>query len=281
MDYLEKLASSIRRSRSVICAGIDPVPELFPDEIKNTASSEYEQVVTYCRRLIEQTKAGVAAYKFNVAYFEALGRDAYHILDDVLESVPSGKIIIADAKRGDVPHTSERYKAAFFDRFGFDAITLSPFMGTDTLEPYLRDKERAIYALTLTSNPGAGQFMLQPFGGEPSMSMYIAKLLAETNANHPGTVGMVIGATQDEQYMPVMKSNPKAPLLIPGIGAQGGSVEKLAVALDTHQGQPLINASRSLSAFQSALDTPWDTQVSANTTKMQEAFMPITEKVLR
>lgn len=280
MDYIEKLLLSVQSSRSVLCAGIDPVPEYFPPALRSQSLSEHEMVITYCRRVIEQTKTGVAAYKINLAYFEALGTDAYHILNEVLDAIPAGKIIIADAKRGDVPHTNARYKVAYFDRLGFDAITLSPLMGMDTLIPFLHDASRAVYALTLTSNPGAGDLMTRPFEDASTLSEYIARLLRQHASQYPAALGMVVGATQNEMYGPVLKAYPEAPLLIPGIGVQGGSIQELTKTLAGHGGVPLINASRGLSDFDPENNDPWDLQVAANTDRLVKSLSGITERYL-
>ncbi len=280
MTYTQKLLASVRASRTVLCAGLDPVPEHLPPEIRNRGLSETEAAVTFCLRMIEQTKTGVAAYKINIAYFEALGTDAFHALNDVLDAIPSGKVLIADAKRGDVPHTNARYKTAWFDRFGFDAITLFPFIGLDTLHPFLQDTNRAAYALTLTSNPGATDLMMRPFEGASSLSEYIAGRLRSTALEHPGTLGMVIGATQSAFYGPVMQAFPEAPLLIPGVGAQGGSVDELAKHLIRHQGIPLINVSRGLSSMDPSNPSDWQMQVAANTSRYNQALQDISERWL-
>ncbi len=280
MTYPQKLLASVRASRTVLCAGLDPVPERLPPEIRNRGLSEAEAAVTFCRRMIEQTKTGVAAYKINIAYFEALGIDAFHALNDVLDAIPSGKVLIADAKRGDVPHTNARYKIAWFDRFGFDAITLFPFIGLDTLHPFLQDTHRAAYALTLTSNPGAADLMMRPFEGANSLSEYIAGRLRSTSLEHPGTLGMVIGATQSAFYGPVLQAFPEAPLLIPGIGAQGGSVTELAQHLRRHQGLPLINVSRGLAAMDPNNPSDWQMQFAANTDRYNQMLQGISERWL-
>ena len=281
MTYPEKIMSSIRSSQSVLCAGIDPIPENFPSEIQARSQSEYDMVIAFCRRVIEQTKTGVAAYKINLAYFEALGADAYHILNEVLDAIPSGKIIIADAKRGDVPHTNARYKTAYFDRLGFDAVTLSPFMGLETLEPFLQDDDRAVYALTLTSNSGASDFMTRPFEDAPTLSEHLAGRLRILSASHPGTLGMVIGATQNQIYERVLRAYPESPLLIPGIGAQGGSIEELSEKLAGHSGIPLINASRGLSVYDAASGDAWDYQITRNTDHLVKLLSPITDRYLQ
>ncbi len=280
MIYTNKLLSCIRSSQSVLCAGLDPIPEHLPPDIRYQTISEREMVTTYCRRIIEQTKTGVAAYKINLAYFEALGPDAYQILNDVLESIPSGKIIIADVKRGDVPHTNARYKTAYFDQFGFDAVTLSPFMGLETMAPFLEDESRAVYALTLTSNPGAADFMTRPFMDAPTMSEYLARQYRDFAAKYPGALGMVIGATQSEQYLPVLQAYPEAPLLVPGIGAQGGSIAELTEILSEHHGLPLINVSRGLTTRDPASKDPWDLQIAKNTDRYVKALSGITNRYL-
>lgn len=280
MTYSGKILNAISSSKSVLCAGIDPVPEQFPQVVQDQTSSESDMVVTFCRTVIEQTKTRVAAYKINIAYFEALGRDGFYVLNDVLDIIPPGKVIIADAKRGDVPHTNQRYKVAYFDKFGFDAITLSPFMGMDTLEPFLQDERFGVYALTLTSNPGASDLMTRPFMDSSTLSQHIAKRLRELSVSHPGSIGMVIGATQSAFYEPVLRAFPESPLLIPGIGAQGGSIKELSDTLADHHAPALINASRGLTGFDSASMEAWDIQIAKNTDTIAQSLASITEQYL-
>ncbi len=281
MNYSSKLQAAVYGSRTVLCAGLDPVPEMVPPELRSKGLTDSELAVTFCRRLIEQTKTGVAAYKVNIAYFEALGVDAFYVLNDVLDAIPSGKILIADAKRGDVPHTNARYKTAYFDSLGFDAVTLSPFMGMDTLLPFLQDPDRAVYALTLTSNPGAADVMTRPFGEFSTLSEYLAALMQKTAQHHPGTLGMVIGATQNAIYGPVMKAYSEAPLLIPGVGAQGGSVTELAGHLRHHVGIPLVNVSRGLAAYDKENPNTWEVQVTSNTDQFNKLLEPISTHYLQ
>lgn len=264
MNYLDKLKASIQQTTSVLCAGLDPVPEHFPPAIRSGSSSESAQTIAFCEAIINGTQTLAAAYKLNLAFFEALGTDAFTVLKEVLARIPADKIVIADAKRGDVPHTNARYKKTYFDQFGFDAITLSPFMGVETMAPFLEDEGRAVYALTLTSNAGANDFMTRPFGDAPMLSLYLAKLLADAAKNYPGALGMVIGATQSDQYAPVFQAYPQAPLLIPGIGAQGGSVDGLEKELRHHPGLPLINVSRGLSSYEPDCADTWEAQIFKN-----------------
>lgn len=280
ISYLEKLHQAIIRSGSVICAGLDPVPSNFPATVRDAGGSDAEQTLRFSRTVIAQTSEHVAAYKLNLAYFESLGAEGLQVFKQVLQAIPEDKIRIADAKRGDVPHTNERYKRAFFDQFDVDAITLSPFMGLDTLTPFLQDARKAVYALVLTSNPGASDFLLKPFLNAATFSEYLAGALRSHSQTLPGTLGMVIGATQHETYAPVMNAYDQAPLLIPGIGAQGGSADDLARQLERHNGLALINASRSLSAFKENDPHPWEQQITDEARRMKERFGEITRRQL-
>lgn len=280
MIFQNKLLAAVRNSGSVLCTGLDPVPGAMPPELRERYPSDRDLILAWCRRIIEQTKTTTAAYKVNLAYYEALGPEGFAVLDELLDAIPSGKILIADAKRGDVPHTNERYKTAFFDRLGFDAITLSPFLGTETLVPFLGDPSRAVYALTLTSNPGADELMFRPFGSAPSLSAHLASLLRSCGAGQPGTLGMVIGATQYQVYGPVMEAYPEAPLLIPGVGAQSGPVTELHQQLASHKGIPLINVSRGISAFDPASGQPWDMQIADRTARFKKILQPISDRYL-
>ena len=280
MAYLKKLETSIRSSGSILCAGLDPAPEMYPPPVRALDGSESTRTLEFCRRIIEQSKTRVAAYKFNLAFFESLGPDGLQIFDEILDSVPPGKIIIADAKRCDIPHSARRYAEAYLERFGCDAITVSPFMGLETIEPFLQSKDHAAYVITLTSNPGARDFMLRPFGEYDSLSSYLADSLRRLDSTHPGTTGMVIGATQSEHYQPVISSFPDAPLLLPGVGRQGGSTNELSRYLKQHKGLPLINVSRGISAWDPQSDDSWEVQIARNTDRFHKQLSDITQQYL-
>jgi len=244
MTFIQKLQKAVNESNSTLCVGLDPNPGLFPDPVKERLKSPEEQFIYFCKLVIDYTSASCAAYKPNLAFFEALGGHGLEVLQEVINHIPDGKIIIADAKRGDLPSTADHYKKAFFERFNVDAVTLNPLMGFETLQAFSEDPGKGMYVLALTSNPGADDFLKKPFQGFDMMSQYIAQKLSEIPSEaHPG---MVIGATQGDILKSVIKYHPKAALLIPGIGAQGGSVEELETALKDHHGIPLINSSRSI-----------------------------------
>lgn len=244
MKFDEKLHQSIKNTRSVLCVGLDPNTDLFPDEVTRSSKNRAEQVLEFCAGVIKASGNYAYAYKINTAYFESLGKAGFDILGRVRALIPSDKIVIADAKRGDVGHTADQYKKAFFDVFNFDAITLSPLMGLDTLKPYLGAEEKGIFVLALTSNPGAKDFLLKPLGSS-NLSCFIAESLSKQQQVSKTSIGMVIGATQKDAGQ-VLSAFPGSNLLIPGIGAQGGSLEKLELALKDHNGLPLVSVSRGI-----------------------------------
>lgn len=246
MTFLEKLQVSVKNTRSTLCVGLDPNLDLLPQPVKDQFSSPEEQVAYFCKLVIDYTAEHTAAFKPNLAFFEALGRNGLTVFEEVIQHIPKDKIIIADAKRGDISSTAEHYKKAFWGEFDVDAITLNPLIGFETLEAFSKDEGKGIYVLTLTSNTGAADFLKQPFSGFDMMSQFIAHQLSERSVQSKSHLGMVIGATQAEEAESVLAHHPEGALLIPGIGAQGGSVSELAKSLSNHKGIPLINSSRGI-----------------------------------
>ncbi len=244
MTYLEKLQTAVTSSNSTLCVGLDPNLDKLPKAVKDKFSSPEEQVSFFCKMVIDYTCEHAAAFKPNLAFFEALGANGLAVFEEVINHIPDDRIIIADAKRGDISTTSEHYKKSFFDRFDVDAITLNPLMGFETLDAFSNDENKAIYILTLTSNPGATDFLKKPFEGFQTMAEYIAHEIFELSVKVETHLGMVVGATQADEALPVIQQHSTGSLLIPGIGAQGGSIEELANALKDHEGIPLINSSR-------------------------------------
>lgn len=233
MTFLDKLSAAVRAKCSVLCVGLDPDPARLTTPIED-----------HCRRVIDATLPFAVAYKPNLGFFEALGVDGLRLFDRVLRHIPSQCVIIADAKRGDIGSTAERYAHAFYREFDVDAVTVNPLMGIETVLPFLNDPTKAAFVLTLTSNPGAADFFLQPFATSASLSEHIAERLGALHS--PGHAGMVIGATHPEKIAGVIALHPRGTLLIPGVGAQGGSIEKLRVALAAHEGIQLVNVTRDI-----------------------------------
>jgi orotidine-5'-phosphate decarboxylase len=276
MTYINKLQQCIAESNSTLCVGLDPNLDLLPQPVKNQFESPEEQVSFFCKLIIDYTAEHCAAFKPNLAFFEALGSNGFEVLEEVINHIPDNKIVIADAKRGDISSTAEHYKKAFFEVFDVDAITLNPMMGFETLESFANYEEKGLYVLALTSNPGAADFLKRPFESFDMMAQFIADQLSKKNPFYDTHLGMVIGATQTDELSSVLKYHPESALLIPGIGAQGGSIDELESALKNHDGLPLISSSRSI-IYAGKDEENWPELVGNQAKSMKENLFTITE----
>lgn len=277
MTFTEKLTRSVQSSNSVLCVGLDPDIERIPVSLKERFKDDAELIVEFCRLIIETTKIHACAFKPNVAFFEALGSEGWEAFEQVMDCIPSNRIVIVDAKRGDIGNTATKYKEAYFDRLNADAITLNPLMGLDTIQPFAQYPEKAVFILTLTSNTGAADFFKRRFEGRSSLSEYIAEEISKLQDVCETHLGMVVGATQTEEVKPVLKIHPKSHLLIPGIGTQGGKVSELKEVLAGHEGIPMINSSRSILYAGEKRET-WIEDVLNKTLEIKESLKPITEQ---
>lgn len=217
MTSLEKLHQAISRTGSLISAGIEPAPDYLP------ASGGFGPTragyLDFFRVFIDATRDLVAAYKFNLAFFESQGLEGYRLLDAVRELMPADAFVIADAKRGDIGTTAKHYAKSLFEGFGADAATVNPLMGRDSVEPFLAYEDRLTYFLALTSNPGAADFIL------PQRLFERIATSIESWGNGRNA-GLVVGATKGaEDVRAVRAAAPTLPFLVPGLGAQGGSAE--------------------------------------------------------
>lgn len=246
MNYTDKLGKAVKEVESVLCTGLDPSPELIPDELHKLYSEPVDLVEAFCKEVINATSDYCCAYKPNLAFFEALGGEGLLLFERLLKLIPPGKILIADAKRGDIGSTAGQYKKAYFDRFDVDAVTLNPLMGFETLDPFLQDDSKAVYSLVLTSNPGAEDLLNREFRNHHTLAEYIADQLKQKSETSETHIGMVLGATKPSSLKSIMELHPTASLLIPGIGSQGGKPEDLLPVLSGHQGIPIITSSRSI-----------------------------------
>jgi orotidine-5'-phosphate decarboxylase len=221
MTFLEQLKAAESSNQSMLCVGLDPEPSKFPAHMQGDASKIYD----FCAAIVDATADLVIAFKPQIAYFAA------HRAEDQLEkliqhmrrTVPRVPVIL-DAKRGDIGSTAAQYAIEAFERYGADAVTLSPFMGFDSVQPYLAYHGKGAFLLCRTSNPGGDDFQAQRLSsipGEPLLYEHIAKL-AQSEWNTNGQLGLVVGATYPVEIERVRKVAPHVPLLIPGVGAQGG-----------------------------------------------------------
>jgi orotidine-5'-phosphate decarboxylase len=233
VSFQDKLALAAATNRSLLCIGLDPDPDRLP----------IEDIAAFNREIIAATSDLVCAYKPNVAFYEALGATGYAALAQTVKDIPSSIPVLGDAKRGDVPNTAEAYARAMYDVWGFDAVTVNPYLGFDAVEPFLRPGKTA-FLLCRTSNPGAGDLQDLAVGseGEP-LYRVIARMAAERVEN--GNLGLVVGATYPEEAVAIRKLAPGLTILVPGLGPQGGELEAAVAAnLNRSGGGALFNASR-------------------------------------
>lgn len=277
MNFTDKLGKAIASAESCLCVGLDPDPERIPLPLKEAFPEEDKQILEFCRRVIEATKPHACAFKPNTAFFEALGSKGWAVLEEVADMVPSNRVLIMDAKRGDIGNTAARYKHAFFDRMQADAITLNPLMGMETLDPFLDDPQKAVFVLAMTSNRGAADLLQRRFEGRLSLGEYIAEELAKKMSKSSSHLGLVTGATQTEWIKPVLNAFPEAHLLIPGIGKQGGDIKELAGVLKNHKGLPVINSSRSV-IYAGGNSADWMELVSEKALELKRSLQEITRR---
>ncbi len=258
MTFLDMLRTAERQNRSLLCVGLDPDPARFPAHLKNDASRIYD----FCAAIVEATADTAIAFKPQIAYFaahraeEQLERLMAH-MRRVAPQVP----VILDAKRGDIGSTAEQYAIEAFERYGADAVTLSPFMGFDSVQPYLQYHGKGAFLLCRTSNPGGDDLQNQRFAsieGEPRLYEHVARL-AQGPWNLNGQLGLVVGATYPAEIERVREIAPTLPLLIPGLGAQGGdAVATVKAGLRTQgdetTGPIIVNSSRAILYASSGAD---------------------------
>ena len=227
----------------MLCVGLDPEPSRLPSQL---AGLPLERAVrTFCESIIEATADYACAYKPNLAFFEALGRPGLDVLADVVEAIPKDRIIIADGKRGDIGNTARRYADAIFNQLGCDSCTVNGYMGREAVEPFLAEAGWAAFVLVKTSNLTAGDVQDQDVGGAP-LWRRMADLAADWGEACPGQIGFVVGATDPTTLAAVRSEHPHIPLLIPGVGAQGGDPAIVIKSARPEAGPIVVNSSRGI-----------------------------------
>lgn len=219
MNFNEKLSLAVEKNDSLLCIGLDPDPALMP---------EGWGALDFNKAIIDATADLVCAYKPNFAFYEALGAECFDVLKNTIEHIPAGIPVIADAKRGDIGNTARMYAEAIFSALGCDAATVSPYLGFDSIEPFITHRDRGVFILCRTSNPGSAdlQSLECRVEGE-SMPLYLAVAHRAGLWNAHGNIGLVVGATYPEELKAVRQRQPQMTILIPGIGTQGGDLEKV------------------------------------------------------
>ena len=245
MTFLEQLAAAQASHQSLLCVGLDPDPRKFPAHLGQDASHIFD----FCAHIVDATHDVVCAFKPQIAYFAAHRAEAQleQLIAHMRRTAPHVPIIL-DAKRGDIGNTAEQYAIEAFERYGADAVTLSPFMGFDSVAPYLKYHGKGAFLLCRTSNPGGDDLQnqrLADLAGEPRLFEHIAEL-AQGPWNLNGQLGLVVGATYPEEIARVRHIAPTLPLLIPGVGTQGGDAKATVMAGLTPTGPIIVNASRAV-----------------------------------
>ena len=242
MTFTNKLANAIRQHDSLLCVGLDPDIARFPGVLQGRSDAVFE----FCRAIIDATASYACAFKPQIAYFAALAaEDQLQAICDYLNQNYPDIPIVLDAKRGDIGATAEQYAREAFERYKADAVTVNPYMGFDSIEPYLQWNEKGVIVLCRTSNPGGSDLQSLLVDGQP-LYQHVARLVAQ-QWNRNGQCALVVGATFPQEIAEVRKIVGEMPLLVPGIGAQGGDIEATVLAGQTRDGTGMmINSSRAI-----------------------------------
>ena len=250
MNFIDKLHAAERAHQSLLCVGLDPDPAKLPGAWRG----QPERIFDFCARIVDATADLVIAFKPQIAYFAAHRAEAQleRLMDHMRANAPAVPIIL-DAKRGDIGSTAEQYAIEAFERYGADAVTLSPFMGFDSVQPYLKHHDKGAFLLCRTSNPGGDDLQNQRLAsvpGQPLLYEHVAQL-AQGPWNLNGQLGLVVGATYPAEIERVRQLAPTLPLLIPGVGAQGGdALATVRAGYRQHEGRTsgpiIVNSSRAI-----------------------------------
>lgn len=239
MNFIDKLTGASRKNESLLCIGLDPDPERMPEK---AGIFEFNQAI------VDATSDQVCAYKLNLAFYEAQGDDGLDALKKTIKYIPHGIPVIGDAKRGDIGNTARAYARAIFDNLGFDATTVNPYLGYDSIEPFIQYQDKGIFILCRTSNAGATDFQslrCEADSGSRPLFELVAGKASQWNTH--GNIGLVVGATCPEGLKLVRQDHPDMPILIPGIGAQGGDLESaVRYGVDRHGEKATFNSSRQI-----------------------------------
>jgi orotidine-5'-phosphate decarboxylase len=265
-SFAERLASRWRQAESMLCVGLDPDAARLPEPLRDGA----EPLFSFCRAIVDATADLVCAFKPQFAYFASQRAEAQleRLIGYIRGAYPDIPVIL-DAKRGDIGSTAEHYAREAFERYLADAVTLSPYLGFDSIEPYLRFADRGLFLLCRTSNPGGADLQMLAVDGEPLYQRVARVAAARWNAG--GQVGLVVGATFPDELAAVRRLVGPMPLLVPGIGAQGGDVAaavRAGIARAEDGGAGLvINSSRAILYASAGADFAEAARVAARATR--------------
>jgi orotidine 5'-phosphate decarboxylase subfamily 2 len=242
-DLATRLSQRAAEIDSLLCVGLDPILAHMPDSVAKTPDG----VVEFLTAIIEATAEHTLIYKPNLGFFMGLGREGLDVLYRTCEAIPNEIPILLDGKVNDMGVTAEHWAHGLFNELGVDALTIAPYMGEDAIAPYMQDPAKAVFILDKNSNPGSGQFQDQQLQNGLTLYEEVAHRSNEWNETYPATVGLVVGATFPETFRRIREQAPDLWILVPGIGAQGGSLEdSLRAGLNSNAEGILASASRSI-----------------------------------
>jgi orotidine-5'-phosphate decarboxylase len=239
MHINDRIRKTMRERDSLVCVGLDVDAQKIPSHVMRSADPIFE----FNKRIIDATADLVLAYKPNLAFYESLGTEGWDILRRTVDYIPEGVLKIGDAKRGDIGSTAQKYAEGLF-ALGFDMVTVNPYLGWDSIAPFVKDGTKGVFILCLTSNPSSRDFQYVVSEGK---TLY--QRIAETAVrwNEKGNCGLVVGATHPEELEAIRGIAPELPFLIPGIGAQGGDLDaSVEAGTDKHGEMAVINSSRGI-----------------------------------
>ena len=255
--YFDRLRVAAEEKDTLLCIGLDTEPDRLPDALRGR--DVVDGIVEFNRRIVDATHDLAAAYKPNLAFYEALGPAGMEALLRTRDLIPPDVPVIGDAKRGDIDNTMRRYATALLDVYRFDCVTISPYLGRDAIEPVASRTDCGVYLLCRTSNPGSGEIAdleVKSPGGQ-SLPLYLAIAERVRSWNSSGNLGLVVGATYPHELARVREVAPELPILLPGVGAQGGLLEEsVAAGVDAQRGGLLVNASRQVLYASASDDFP-------------------------
>ncbi|MCU0441424.1 MAG: orotidine-5'-phosphate decarboxylase [Bacteroidia bacterium] len=260
------LVHTIKQKGNFLCVGLDSDLTKIPDHLRNDPNP----ILRFNKAIIDATHPYCVSYKINTAFYEALGADGWKIMEETLNYIPKTHFTIADAKRGDIGNTSNMYAKAFFETLSFDAVTLAPYMGKDSIAPFFEYPGKWGIVLALTSNPGSADYEQRTLDNKPLFEHVIQTTASFTT---PENAMFVIGATKATELAQIRTVIPNHFLLVPGVGAQGGSLEDVAKYGMNADCGLLINASRSIIYASSGIDFAEKAALEAKTMAQEMASL--------
>lgn len=240
MNFIQKLRHIQRKNNSLLCIGLDTDVARVPEFLYAYGDPQYE----FNRRIIDATKDIVCAYKLNIAFYESVGEHGWYTVHQTLARIPEEIVTIGDGKRGDIANSAKRQAYLLCQDWEFAATTVNPYMGYDSVAPFLKRRDQCAFILTVTSNPGAKDFQYLKMNGRPLFEHVIAKA---KKWNTKKNVGFVVGATNPSELRRVRSLAPEMPILIPGVGTQKGDLQAaVRFGCDAHGELAIINVGRSV-----------------------------------